>query len=113
MRKVLIIGTGLALLAGGGVAMAQMPPGAPGGPGPHGPGMGPQEQWNMHRHWAMMEHMRHHHEHGTSFHFRKGDASVAITCSDSEPVQACVNAAGTLLDKLHSLDSKPAQTSPQ
>jgi hypothetical protein len=120
MRKYLIIGSSLALLASGGVAMAQMPPGGPngqGGPGapggPHGPGMGPQEQWNMHRHWEMMEHMHHHRAEGTSFRFRKGDASVEVKCSDSEPVQACVNAAGTLLDKLHNVQSQPGQTTPQ
>jgi hypothetical protein len=58
----------------------------------------------------MMEHMRHEWRmRGTSFHFRKGDASIDITCSDQEPVQACVTAAGSLLDKIGSMQSKPAQ----
>lgn len=112
MRKYLIIGTGLALLAGGGVAMAQAPQGGPDGPGPHGPSMEQNEHGNMHRHWDMMEHMRHRPPpppHGTSFHFRKGDAAVDITCSDNEPVQACVAAAGTLLDKLGGMQPKPTQ----
>jgi hypothetical protein len=34
------------------------------------------------------------------FRIRRGDTSVFIKCADNEATQACIAAAGTLLDKL-------------
>jgi hypothetical protein len=35
------------------------------------------------------------------FRFRRGDAEIDIKCATDESTQACVEAAGTLIDKLH------------
>ena len=35
------------------------------------------------------------------FHIRRGDTSIFIKCADNESTQACVAAAGTLLDKFN------------
>ena len=100
MRKFLLIGAGLAVLAGSGVALAQPPQGGPdarGGPENSG-GPGPE----MHPRWGMMHH--HHHEDDENgaavFRFRRGDAEMDIKCPADENVQACVAAAGTLMDKV-------------
>ncbi len=94
MTRFILIGTCAAFLAGGGVALAQMPPAGPPGDGPHGPmdGGGPMGhmQWRHHRQMAP----------GTAFRFKKGDAEVGIRCSALEPVQACVSGASALIDKL-------------
>lgn len=110
MIRYLLIGTCAAVLAGGGVALAQMPPGGHDGDGPHG-SMDHEEHMG-----DMMEHMHRHHggggmPHGTAFHFKKGDAEVDIACSEGESVQACVAGASALLDKLGyaSATSKPTQ----
>jgi hypothetical protein len=41
------------------------------------------------------------------FRIRRGDTSIFIKCADSEPTQACVAAAGTLLDKLNPQTPRP------
>ncbi len=108
MRKLILIGAGVAVLAGGGVALAQMPPGGPDGPMSQGrgsQGMGPEGQ---HERWQMMEHMRQRHREGgaAAFRFRKGDMEVGIRCSDREPTQVCVAAASALIDRLANTQPK-------
>lgn len=117
MKRYLLIGTGIALLAGGGVALAQMSPGGMDrmerggydgsemrGPGMHGPGMMPPHDYDM---------MRRHHGEGegpgsaAAFRFKRGDMEIGIRCSEREPVQACVNAASALFDKINGASSAP------
>ena len=38
---------------------------------------------------------------GAIFHIRRGDTSIFIRCAENESTQACVTAAGTLLDKFN------------
>ena len=99
MRKVFLIGTGLALLGGGGVALAQVPPGGPDGMERD---TGPHERMEMHH-----MHMR---PRGAAFRFRKGDTEIDIRCAVREPMQACVAAASALMDKVSSM--QPAKTTP-
>lgn len=40
------------------------------------------------------------------FRMRRGDNSIFIKCAENESMQACITAAGTLLDKLNS-EPKP------
>lgn len=111
MRKLLMIAVGMAAL-GGGVALAQMPPGGPDGQqgmqgmqGMHGMG---QQGMGRHERWEMMEHEHDRHGGGAAaFRFRKGDMEVGIKCSDREPTQACVSAASALLDKLNAAPKTP------
>jgi hypothetical protein len=42
-------------------------------------------------------------ERGAFFAFRRGDARMLIRCPATQPLQACVNAAGQLLDKVANL----------
>jgi hypothetical protein len=114
MNKLLMLGAGLALLGAAGVASAQptSPPSAlsapqvqpappPGGPdrpmpppppgGPRGPGMGDRPMGPM---------MAPPHSRAASFMLERGDASIHIHCAEGEPMQACVNAASALLDKV-------------
>ena len=103
MKKYFLVMTGVALLAGSGVALAQMPPpgGPQGGPPPNGP---EHHEEGMHHgegmhHEGWMHHGRH--EAGSAFfRFRRGDAEMDIKCPASETVQACVAAAGSLMDKV-------------
>ncbi|MDJ0387791.1 hypothetical protein QMO56_06670 [Roseomonas sp. E05] len=37
---------------------------------------------------------------GASFRMRRGSDSIAIECSERESMQACVNAASAMLDKM-------------
>ena len=97
MRKYLLIATGVAILAGSGAAMAQVPPG--GGPG------GPEEH---HERWGMMRH-RHEGDGAAFFRFRRGDAEMDIKCPAMENVQACVAAASTLMDKVASTQQQKSQ----
>ena len=98
MRKYLLAATGVALLAGGGVALAQMPPdGGPGGPEQH------------HEHWGMMHGMRPRGDGAAFFRFRRGDAEMDIKCPMTENVQACVTAAGSLMDKVSGIQQPKAQ----
>ena len=48
----------------------------------------------------MMAHMMAHTT-GTIFHIRRGDTSIFIKCAENESTQACVTAAGALLDKFN------------
>ena len=105
MKKLLLVGAGLAVLAGAGVAVAQAPaPEAPRGPPGEGPGPG------MHEH--MREHMRGpmggmggppgmQMTKAARFHFSRGENQVDIRCAADEPTKACVDAASVLLDKLN------------
>ena len=122
MRKVLI---GAALLAGvavaGAGAFAQSPPGGfPGGPGgpmggpgggpgmggPGGPGMGgpvmggPGMRPGSFGPGPGMRPMMPPPTRSAVFSFNRGDTRVMIKCADNESTQACVDAAGTLIDKL-------------
>ncbi len=102
MRKLLLIGAGLAVLTGSGAALAQAPQGGPGGQGGPGP--------EMREHWKMMRHMHHQEEDGAaSFRFRRGDAEMDIKCPSNEQVQACVAAAGTLMDKVSGMQQPKPQ----
>jgi hypothetical protein len=56
----------------------------------------------MGEHQMMMAHTS-----AAIFHIRRGDTSIFIKCADSEPTQACVAAAGTLLDKLNLQTPRP------
>ena len=100
MRKLLLAGTGVLLLAGGGVALAQMPP-PPAGPGPQDGATGPRERMEM-----RMMHMR---PRAAGFRLRRGDAEIDIRCAPNEPMQACVNAAGTLIDKVAAMQQPRTQ----
>ena len=90
MRKYLLAATGAAILAGTGVALAQMPPGG-------GPDGGPDQ----HRERPGMMHPRPPRGDGAAFfRFRRGDAEMDIKCPATESVQTCVAAAGALMDKV-------------
>ena len=100
MRKYLLVATGVALLAGSGVALAQMPPGG----GPEG---GPEQH---HEGWGMMRHHMHPRGDGAAFfRFRRGDAEMDIKCPVGENVQACVAAAGSLMDKVSGMQQPKPQ----
>ena len=95
MRKYLLVATSAAVLAVGGVALAQTPP----------PGGGPDGGQEQHReHWGerggMMHRMNHRGDGAAFFRFRRGDAEMDIKCPGNENVQTCVTAAGSLMDKL-------------
>ncbi len=49
---------------------------------------------------------------GARFRFSRGDAHVDIKCPQNESLQSCVQAAGQLLDKLHSLRSSAEAAQP-
>ncbi len=105
MKKALLAGAGLALLAGG-AAWAQ----APGGPPPGGPPAGADgqarpgiEEMGRRMHGpggrpGMMRMM--HGPKAARFHFSRGENEVDIQCATDEPTKACVDAATVLLDKL-------------
>lgn len=114
MRKYLLIGMGVALLAGAGAAFAQMGPG-----GPHGrdgmdrdrmdrfdDGDGPDAM-------AMMHRMHHRHSQGAAFRLKRGDMEIDVRCSPEEPMSACVNAASMLLDKANGNTASPAPSAPR
>ncbi|MFT8243432.1 hypothetical protein [Roseomonas sp. BN140053] len=124
MRKIILLGAGLAALASFGSAMAQTPPapvappggeaaprveppppppGGPGlrGPGPMGQGMGPGmgHGWGRGpRGFGPPPPRR-----AASFHVERGDMEIHIRCAETEPTRACVDAAGSLLDKIASM----------
>lgn len=102
MRKYVLVAAGAALLAGSGVAFAQMPPqGGPDG----GPDRGPEQH---HERWGMMHH-GHKDDGAAFFRFRRGDAEMDIKCPASENVQACVSAAGSLMDKVSGMQQPKTQ----
>ena len=100
MRKYLLVATGVAILAGGGGAFAQMPPG---GGGPEG---GPEQH---HERWGMMHRMHPRGDGAAFFRFRRGDAEMDIKCPMTENVQACVAAAGSLMDKVSGMQQPKPQ----
>ena len=98
MKKLLLVGAGLAVLAAGGVAVAQQPPGPPGGEGPPPRPSMEEGGRQMHGHGPMGRMMQM--SKAAQFHFSRGDSRVDIRCAADEPTKACVDAAGALLDKL-------------
>ncbi|MBC9177384.1 hypothetical protein [Pseudoroseomonas ludipueritiae] len=125
MKKILMLGAGLALMGATSVAMAQAPqppaaapqtteaapPPPPGGPGMHRHGMrGPGGPGMMHGPGP--------HRFGpppppskaASFNFQNGDMRIRIRCAEDEPMQNCVNAASALIDKVGGMTSAPATT---
>ena len=100
MKKVLMLGAGLALLRATGVALAQPAPApvppppaqaqaeAPRPDGMRGPGM------HGRRHFGPPP------SRAASFHIERGDTEVHIRCAENETMQACVAAASSLLDKV-------------
>jgi hypothetical protein len=111
MRKFLLAGVTIALA--GSMAHAQNAPGAPseqpgqssergmmmrGMMGDEGEMSGPE----MREHRMMMFRTT-----AAIFRIRRGDTSIFIKCADNEPTQACVVAAGTLLDKLNPQTPRP------
>ncbi len=103
MRKYLLAAAGIVLVAGSGAAMAQMPP--PGGP-EAGSGAGAEQR---HERWGMMHHHRPERDGAAFFRFRRGDAEMDIKCPAMENVQACVAAAGSLMDKVSGMQQPKAQ----
>jgi len=98
MRKFLL--TGAAIVLAGSMAHAQNDPGSspqPGQSSERGPmrmrGMMGGDEMGERR--MMMPRTT-----AAVFRLRRGDTSIFIKCADNEPTQACVAAAGTLLDKL-------------
>ena len=65
--------------------------------------------------------MRRHHEEadnereseGARFNFSNGDRRMRVRCPSNESVQACVQAAGQLLDKIGTLRDRNAQGATQ
>jgi hypothetical protein len=91
-----------AMLLSAGAALAQdalnppPPPGAPGPGMPHPPMEGRGGWMGMHHgHMGMMMMPR-----GAAFRFKKDGAEIDIHCAANEPTKACVDAAGTLIDKV-------------
>jgi hypothetical protein len=120
MKKILMLGAGLALMSATGVALAQAPqpptsgaqateasPPPPGGPGMRGPGMrGPGGP-------GMMRGPGPHHfgpppSKGAAFSFERGDMKIRVRCAENEPMQSCVNAASALMDKVGTMAPAPA-----
>ena len=109
MRKLLLASTML-LAASIGVAKSQNTPGTPetaqpsergamrGMMGGEMPGRETGERSREER--MMMTHMMAQTT-GAIFHIRRGDTSIFIRCAENESTQACVTAAGTLLDKFN------------
>ncbi len=58
--------------------------------------------WRMHQ--SMISGAAH-------FHLRRGDAVMDIRCPENDSLQACVTAAGQLLDKIAAMRNRPAQGS--
>ena len=104
MRKYLLVATGVALFGGCGIALAQMPPSG----GPEGHPMGGPQGGMEHREGWMMRH-RPGGDGAAFFRFRRGDAEMDIKCPVGENVQACVAAAGSLMDKVGSMQQPKAQ----
>jgi hypothetical protein len=102
----------LALLAGTSIAVAQQAPNPDGQPGmgaqmtaPAMDGMGGRMgsgRAGMDRDRMGYRMGRAYRQSGTRFRFEKEGVRVDIRCSTMEPTRACVDAAGTLLDKLAS-----------
>ena len=106
MRKLLLTSTTIALAASIGVAKAQHPPQPTTQPSERGammPGMMGGRM--MGRDMGERSHERHMmmaQPPAAIFHIRRGDISIFIKCAENESTQACITAAGTLLDKFNS-----------
>jgi hypothetical protein len=108
MRKFLLTGGAIAFV--GSMAHAQNAPGTSPQPtqSERGPmtmrGMmgGEMPGHEMGEHSMMMSHTS-----AAIVRIRRGDTSIFIKCADNEPTQACVAAAGTLLDKLNPQAPRP------
>ncbi|MEJ2623589.1 MAG: hypothetical protein P8Z80_03325 [Pseudolabrys sp.] len=78
--------------------------------GPHASGMmGPRAGW-MGRH-ACWRH--HHRQRGARFTFTRGNARVDIQCPANQSLKDCVDAAGTLLDKVMRMNPPPPPSAPK
>jgi predicted lipid-binding transport protein (Tim44 family) len=112
MRKLLLTSTTIALAASIGVAKAQNAPPQttqpseqtqPSERGAMMPGMmggrmmGRDMGERSHERRMMMAQSP-----AAIFHIRRGDTSIFIKCAENESTQACITAAGTLLDKFNS-----------
>jgi hypothetical protein len=108
MRKFLLAGAAIALA--GSMAHAQNAPGAPseqpGQSAERGPMMrgmmGDEDEAEMRE-----RQMRMHTTTAAIFRIRRGDTSIFIKCADNESTQACVAAAGALLDKFNPQTPRP------
>lgn len=119
MRTLLLAGTTMVLAASIGIAQAQNAPGTspqttqpseqttqpseggammPGMMGGRmmGGGMRGRETGEHEGRRMMMAHTS-----AAVFHVRRGDTSIFIKCAENESTQACITAAGTLLDKFN------------
>lgn len=56
----------------------------------------PGREMGGHRRMMMMAHIS-----AAVFRLRRGDTSIFIKCAENESTQACIAAAGTLLDKVN------------
>ena len=107
MRKLLLASTTMVLAASIGVAMAQNAPGTPpqtikpleGGAMMRGMMGGEMPGGEMGGHMRGMMMMAH--TSAAIFRIRRGDTSIFIRCAENESTQACIAAAGTLLDKFN------------
>lgn len=118
MRNLLLASTTVVLAASIGIAQAQnapatspqtiqpsergaMMPGMMGGRTMGGE-MPAREMGERSREGSMrMAHMMMAHTTGAIFRIRRGDTSIFIKCAENESTQACVTAAGALLDKFN------------
>ena len=81
---------------------------------------GRMHRWSMHgdmqgrmgRMMRMHERMANANE-AAHFRFRRGQAAIDVKCPEGESLQACVNAAGQLLDKIANLRDRNAQGTTQ
>ena len=109
MRKFLLSGAAIALV--GSMAHAQNAPGTSSQPSQssehgsmmmHGMMGGEMPGHEMGEHRMMMPRTT-----AAIFRIQRGDTSIFIKCADNEPTQACVAAAGTLLDKFSPQTPRP------
>ncbi len=87
------------------------------GCGRMGPGMmGPRGGWTMGSGFMGREAGWHHHHHrharGAHFVFQRGNARIDIQCPANQSVNDCVSAAGTLIDKVESMERGPGHPPP-
>ena len=98
MKKVLMLGAGLALMGATGVALAQPapvpPPAQTQAEAPRPDGMRGGPGMHVRRHFGPPP------SRAASFHIERGDTEVHIRCAENETMQACVAAASSLLDKV-------------
>ena len=106
MQKVLLATT-MALAASIGVAKAQNAPGtSPQTAQPPEQTTQPSERGAMMGGRIMRGEMRRRAQTAAIFRIRQGDTWIFIKCAENESTEACVTAAGTLLDKFNSTTAK-------